>query len=205
MKVIGITGLIGSGKDTVARVFELHGYKKLSFADSLKDCVSAIFGWDRKKLEGENPKDRRFRNTLDPFWTKKFGFTVTPRYIMQYFGTEVCREHFLKDIWIASLENKLEDKNVITDVRFQNEYDFVKSNGGSIIRVVRNTPKWYNDALKAVEGDSDAVYAMKLAGVHESEWRSVGFLPDVVINNNKDITALNDIVNDMIPILEKSK
>ena len=49
--LIGLVGLIGSGKDTVAeRLITHHGYKRDSFAKSLKDAVSSMFNWDRKML-----------------------------------------------------------------------------------------------------------------------------------------------------------
>ena len=51
--IIGICGLIGSGKGTVADVLVDQGFTKVSFADKLKDGVSTIFGWDRAMLEGD--------------------------------------------------------------------------------------------------------------------------------------------------------
>ena len=51
--LIGLVGLIGSGKDTVAeRLVTHHDYKRDSFAKSLKDAVSSMFNWDREMLEG---------------------------------------------------------------------------------------------------------------------------------------------------------
>ena len=53
-KIIGVLGLIGSGKDTLTqRLVTHHGYTQVSFADSLKDVCSAVFGWTRGLLEGE--------------------------------------------------------------------------------------------------------------------------------------------------------
>jgi len=51
--ILGVTGLIGSGKDTIADyLVTTHGFKRVSFAASLKDAVSTVFGWDREMLEG---------------------------------------------------------------------------------------------------------------------------------------------------------
>jgi uridine kinase len=52
--LIGVVGLIGSGKGTVSdRLVERHGYQKDSFAKSLKDAVASMFNWDRALLEGD--------------------------------------------------------------------------------------------------------------------------------------------------------
>ena len=54
-QVIGIVGLIGAGKDTVADyLVNFHRYKRESFANSLKDAVAQVFGWDREMLEGRS-------------------------------------------------------------------------------------------------------------------------------------------------------
>ena len=54
--IIGLTGFIGSGKTTVAKILATeHGYRTDSFASSLKDSLSVIFGWPRDMLEGTLP------------------------------------------------------------------------------------------------------------------------------------------------------
>ena len=52
--IIGLCGLIGSGKGTVADILvDEHKFEKISFADKVKDAVSVLFDWDREMLEGE--------------------------------------------------------------------------------------------------------------------------------------------------------
>ena len=52
--IIGICGLIGSGKDTIADYLVTnYNFKKLSFADKLKDSVATMFDWDRELLDGK--------------------------------------------------------------------------------------------------------------------------------------------------------
>ena len=107
--IIGITGLIGSGKDTVANLFVERGCTQDSFAAPLKDVCSSIFGWDRNMLEGDTVESRDFRETPDMFWTRKLGIdNFTPRLALQLMGTEVLREHFHKDIF-QSLEEYMFD------------------------------------------------------------------------------------------------
>ena len=136
-KLIGICGNAGAGKDCVASfLIKEKGYLKTSFASPLKDAVAAIFNWDRELLEGITDSSRKFRETKDEYWSNVFGVHITPRYILQFFGTEVCRNNLHKDIWIKSLINKLSnssEKIVISDVRFINEASAIKEMGGYIL------------------------------------------------------------------------
>ena len=119
--IIGICGFIGSGKDTIADyLVNLHHFRRESFANSLKDAVSHVFGWDRTLLEGRTKHSREWREKRDDWWSQRLEMEITPRFILQQWGTEVCRKAFHDDIWIASLENKLRnsrDDVVITDCR----------------------------------------------------------------------------------------
>ena len=77
--IIGICGLIGSGKGSVADILvQEHNYKKISFADKLKDGVASVFGWDRQMLEGDNAESVKWREQKDEFWTKETGNEITP-------------------------------------------------------------------------------------------------------------------------------
>ena len=107
--IIGLCGVMGSGKDTVADyLVNFHGWRRESFANSLKDGVANIFGWDRQMLEGRTKQSREWREQVDPWWATRLGMKdLTPRWVLQYFGTEVVRSGFHDDMWIASLENKL--------------------------------------------------------------------------------------------------
>ena len=60
--LIGVVGLIGSGKGTVSdRLEQKHNFRKDSFAKSLKDAVSSMFNWDREMLEGKTDESRAWR------------------------------------------------------------------------------------------------------------------------------------------------
>ena len=72
--IIGVCGLIGSGKGTVADMLvQDHDFTKISFADKLKDGVATVFGWDRNMLEGDTDDSRQWRETQDTFWSKETG------------------------------------------------------------------------------------------------------------------------------------
>jgi hypothetical protein len=140
--IVALCGLIGAGKDTAADyLIERHSFKKLSFAGALKDAVSVVFNWDRQMLEGSTKESREWRESIDQWWAGRLNLPhLTPRFVLQYFGTDLFRNHFHNDIWIASLENKLlsaKGNIVITDCRFKNELELFGKLGGHVVRIKR--------------------------------------------------------------------
>ena len=209
--IIGICGFIGSGKDTVADyLVNFHEFRRESFASTLKDAVSAVFGWDRTLLEGRTKEAREWREQVDPWWAERLDMpTLTPRWVLQYWGTEVCRKAFHDDIWIASLENKLrnsKDHVVISDCRFPNEISSIRNAGGKIIWVQRGPlPDWYQYALAAnTLGSNMALNELKMRKIHASETAWVGTDFDHTIENNGTIDELfhqiRSIVSDQVPL-----
>jgi hypothetical protein len=101
--------------------------------------------------------------------------TLTPRWVLQYWGTEVCRKAFHDDIWIASLENKLrnsKDNVVISDCRFPNEISSIRNAGGQIVWVKRGElPSWYDVAVEANRGSNVAINELKMLTVDELKVR----------------------------------
>ena len=70
--IVGICGLIGSGKDTIAdHLVQDHNFVKISFADKLKDTVATLFDWDRTLLDGKTEQSRLWREQEDPYWSKE--------------------------------------------------------------------------------------------------------------------------------------
>jgi hypothetical protein len=203
--IVGVCGFIGAGKDTIADyLVNFHGYRRESFANSLKDAVSCVFGWDRIMLEGRTAQAREWREQVDPWWAERLHMPdLTPRWVLQQWGTEVCRRGFHDDIWIASLENKLRnstDNIVISDCRFPNEIKSIKAAGGVVVRVVRGPePDWYNLALEENLNKSHEAN-VKLANlkVHVSETAWVGTDFDAVLDNNGTLDQLYQQVQDLI-------
>jgi len=207
--IIGVCGFIGSGKDTIADyLVNIHEFRRESFANTLKDAVAAVFGWDRTMLEGRTKQAREWREQVDPWWSKRLDRAVTPRWILQYWGTEVCRRGFHDDIWIASLENKLRNSSddvVISDCRFPNEIKAIRNQGGIVLRVVRGPePEWYDLAVESNLGSFDH---MKTAypDVHASETAWVGTEFDAVLDNNATLDQLYKQVNDLLQDLRAAK
>lgn len=121
MKIIGISGKMGTGKTSAAEVLEEYEYVRKSFATPLKWIATRYFFWDGEKDE----KGRR---------------------LLQRLGTDVGRE-FDKDVWVKHMEHDLnqlskvaenigkELKVVIDDCRFPNELEFIRSLGGTVIHL----------------------------------------------------------------------
>jgi hypothetical protein len=209
--IIGIAGFQGSGKDTIADYLQnIYGFKRDSFANTLKDAVSSVFGWDRELLEGRTTESRTWREQVDTWWAERLHMpNLTPRYVLQVWGTEVARKSFHDDTWIASLENKLRKTSndiVISDVRFPNEIAAIKRAGGVVIRVTRGPePAWYGVALTANQQphpNASSVILQDL-GIHASETAWIGTQFDAVIDNNADgMDHLYQQINSLVDTLK---
>jgi hypothetical protein len=214
--IIGVCGLIGAGKDTIADyLVNVHEYRRESFANSLKDAVAQVFGWDRTMIEGRTKAAREWREQVDTWWAQRLDMPdLTPRYILQHWGTNVLRQHFHDDIWIASLENKLrnsQDNIVISDCRFPNEIKAINQSGGVVVRVQRGSePDWMPHAINYMSGPSTigwsiGKHVLESAKVHASEysWAATNF--DRVLDNNGTMDQLYEQLNGLVRDLQVSK
>lgn len=119
----------------IASRWETH-----SFAKKLRDCIYTITGDSRIYCLEDSVK-----NELSTIKDNK-GNYYTIRQLLQKFGTEVGR-NISYNIWVDSLINDyLKAKSgssrpywIVTDVRFQNEAESIRENGGILIRLNRKT------------------------------------------------------------------
>jgi len=131
--IIGICGAAGAGKDTIATHLEArYRFGKIAFADPLYAMVSAMTG-----IGVESLRDRKFKEAVLPV------IGQSPRRLLQTLGTEWGRGLVADDIWIRIAIQKASsmERAVISDVRFDNEAEAIKSAGGSVWLVTRPDAK----------------------------------------------------------------
>jgi len=198
--LIGILGRINSGKDTVAReLVETYGFRQDSFASTLKDITAQIFGWDRELLSGGSVESRAFREEVDEWWAEQLGMpNFTPRLALQLIGTDVFRNNFHTDIWVLSAMRRYKEGEnvVISDARFPNEVQIIRSLGGHIIQVDRGEePEWWPIAKEAAAGHEPGIVAMNdHYNIHASEWAWANETPDELIHNDGTLEQLYSMV-----------
>lgn len=132
--LIGLSGKAGSGKSTVGDYLAgAHGYAQFAFAGALKEVVGLAFGFAEEQLYV------RRKEAVDPRWG------VSPRWCMQWLGTEVLRARW-PDIWIYHLRQEILDflsingqrPIVVADVRFRDEAEALKGMGAVLVRMERS-------------------------------------------------------------------
>jgi len=206
-KVIGFAGLISSGKNTAADVLvNEFGFVQDSFASTLKDACSVIFGWDRTMLEGATKEAREEREKIDVWWSNRLGLPMSPRWALQNIGTDVFRNHFHADVWVSSLENKWQksyNNVVISDVRFPNEVSTILKLG-NVYRIRRGPdPEWFEVAKIATNSihpsKDTAITAMnETYKVHQSEWAWAGSPFTDIIENDSTIEELRKKIRGLV-------
>lgn len=205
--IVGLLGFIGSGKGTAGDILKDMGFTPISFAKGVKDVTAEMFGWPRHLLEGDTQHSRDWREKPDEFWSTAFKKEFSPRLALQLMGTQVGRDVFHEDFWVIKLQNYIDNASeqnyVITDVRFQNEINFINNQKGTLIEIQRGvTPHWYEIAMRANRGDLKAEkFMLEQSGMHESEWKWVGGDIDHTIDNNG---SLEDLKKKLTNCLTKS-
>ncbi len=140
MKIIGLTGKAGAGKDTVADYLATHfHFVKYPLAKPIKDMLAVI---------GVDANDRATKEKPHPV------FGVSPRRMAQTLGTEWGRMCIRNDFWLKVAELHIEAVRiengaaqfapvagiVIPDIRFENEAEWLRSQGGTLWHIMRKVP-----------------------------------------------------------------
>lgn len=122
--LIGLAGLAGSGKDTVAEHLKQPTY---AFAQPMKEACRIMFGWSDRHLHGD------LKEKID------MTYGISPRQAFQTLGTEWGRELINPKLWLIIAERHIKQHRnlVITDVRFDNEAELIQKHGGIVINIVR--------------------------------------------------------------------
>lgn len=160
--LLGISGKIGSGKDTFFEILkEKTGgiYENKKFAAKLKIIASLL-----TNMSVENFEDQEFKKTfLSEEWDYSDSENIdlinkkmTVREFLQRLGTDAMRDGLHTNVWVNSLfcdyfcetisvgtnefditDMDKEPKWAITDLRFPNEYYSIKKRNGILIRINR--------------------------------------------------------------------
>ena len=137
MKLVGISGKIGTGKTAVTNYLldRLPGnWKRIAFGDVLKQEVHEIYGVSLE--DTYKNKDRECYLALHFNAPKK---CMTVREILQWHGAEIRRKedsyYWVNKMTDIVFENRALDGIIVDDVRFENEAELVKEFGGLLVRL----------------------------------------------------------------------
>lgn len=186
MMIIGICGRAGSGKDTTASLLQSFlpedSTRTRAFAKPLKDAAKAKFGltdWHVNTQEG--------KREFVPYLGK------TVRQLLELEGTEATRDVYGSNFWICRMAQEIDTafkENIkvfiITDVRFENEAEFIRDNGGLIFQIDRELEQ-------------------ELATVsHASAQPLPPHLVNIFVPNNGTIKDLEKEVKDLAEVIKEN-
>lgn len=175
MRNIGLIGKARSGKDTAAaHLVQTRAYTRLAFADPLKDMALTINPYIPT---GYGVTVRLSSLIADVGWEYAKDKYPEVRRVLQSTGQTV-REHD-EGFWVDVLRRKVNTAEswnlpvVVTDVRYENEADMLRSRGFHLVRIIR--PERLNGS----------------AAIHTSETALDGFAADATIYNTAGIADLH--------------
>lgn len=222
--IILLSGAKDSGKSTIANyLVDNKNFVELTFASTLRDLVSSLFGWDRQKLEGLTESHRNWQEKTDNEWTTTLGFNVTPKKMLEKISTDLFRDNLHKDFWIILMNKKIKGilengmNIVITDTNFINEIQHIKNDfpNRSYSVLIKKEIREKNDKKeKAIlelmkhfplkKQFEDFMKTMVNIGHHISEYEWYWILHhqpstyDRIINNDSDVVLLQQNVLNFI-------
>jgi dephospho-CoA kinase len=169
--IIGLSGYAQSGKDTVAEyLVNEYGFKRVAFADPIRNILYAM----NPQINGT-----RLVNLVDEYGWEIAKKKPEVRELLQSLGFS-ARRVIDERVWIAAAFHEMTDKDanyVIADVRFHNEANMIKSEGGKVWRILR-------PGVEAVN-------------THISETDLDRFQFDLTLNNDGSVEQLNFLVKQL--------
>lgn len=167
--IVGLVGKKRSGKNTAADFIceTVSGYglsvRQFAFADEVKKICGSLYGLSERQLYGD------LKEVPDQKWG------LSARQILQKFGTEVARqvhpETWIRVVMDRDIPAHKADVSVITDVRFPNEADFIRSRGGVLVRIERPQAVFSDSHSSETEMDSISTeyHLTNDSGLHQLE------------------------------------
>jgi len=180
MKLIGLSGKLGSGKNYIAENIiapyftDKYNILIIGFGDQVKNELYA----------------RDVSLTYDLLYDKK---TYESRKKLQEYATEYGRDKYNQDMWIRGLDMQIETFSrrspkevmvIICDVRFKNEAEYIKNKNGILFRIIANnrTNERYNK-----ESNND-ISKYNIISNHSSETDLDNYTNfDMIINNDNEL------------------
>lgn len=185
MIIIGLAGKARVGKDTAATYLsKQYRLMPIAFAQPIKDALTAL-GFRQETYDTDEQKNKVIS------W-----LGVSYRKLAQTLGTEWGRFNVHPELWLLLARNKVEAHKalggtgvVISDVRFDNEADWIRAQGGLIIHM---------------EGPARSGMAVDGEG-HASERGIRRELNDVVVSNNGSLDFLYRQLDTVMETLEQDR
>lgn len=197
--ILGISGVAGSGKSTVAKMLSKHNVIEVAFADPIKRAAMEWWGFSYSQLWGPS----EMRNEIDP------RYNISPRQVLQEIGTGIGRKIY-KDTWVdigfntaktllqkpmsldyidyKGIVDKKRDNPIsgiiFSDARYTNEILAIKKKGGKLIRIKRPGC--------GLKGN----IAKHCSELDHLSWPDESF--DYVIINNYDLAYLHSQLDNLI-------
>lgn len=139
IEIIGLSGYARAGKDTVGEILGRYGYQRVAFADKLKELAYATNPVVGAFINQHDGIERdRLSDLVDTYgWEVVKGGWDESREFLQRLGV-AARDVLGSNVWVdAALSTLPSGKYVVTDVRFPNEAEAIKTLGGEVWRVER--------------------------------------------------------------------
>ena len=158
-KLVGLVGKSGSGKDKFfSQVLAPLGYTRLSLADAVRVFSILLF---TRVYEGIDKDTSSLIRVFPYLYQEMFSMNKSPlaRTIQQYVGTELVKRKFDRDYWIKVLDPLVREriergiKVAITDIRFPEEAEYIRNNGGLLIKITGSSR--YSEGEPVADHDSE--------------------------------------------------